>query len=98
MAKEQPKPQGVVVVVTDPDGRVIANAADFDTDRPGGFKLMEAQAFRARNTARREVIRAYCSPMLTDTLDGYAFQTLWDRLRAKGWRETEIPVNHPDAD
>lgn len=77
---EAKEPQGVIAIVTSPRGDVIATAADFQRSGYGGFKLWEAQKMRARDSARRETIRRYSSPLLSDALDGYAVDVICQRL------------------
>jgi hypothetical protein len=83
MSEEKKGPCGVIAIVTNPHGDVIATAADFERSGYGGFKLWEAQKIRARDAVRRETIRRYSSPTLSDALDGYAIDVVCERLFAR---------------
>jgi hypothetical protein len=64
-------PKGVIAIFTDDEGRVIATAADFNPDRPGGFKMIEAQRTRATRQLAWKVVDAYASPGLTRAISEY---------------------------
>lgn len=97
MSSAPKKPAGVVVVITDPDGAVIATHADFDRSGYGGMTMMASQTMRARSGAQTAAVRAYCSRRLADCFDGYLFERCWEALRSKGWTATVIPVGHGDS-
>lgn len=91
-------PPGVMVIVTAPDGRVIAHAADFHRDRPGGYKLREAQVYRAKRAAARATVDAYCSPVILEALGEYEIDLIVHKLRDKGHTMTEIDIGGHDDD
>ncbi len=61
--------RGVVLVFIDEHGNAIAHAADFESQRPGGFTLDEAQRLRAKRQLALNVCNAYASPMLVRAVD-----------------------------
>ena len=82
MAK--PDPQGVIAIVTAPDGSVVATATDFNRSGYGGCELYEAQGLRAEREAKRNAVKAYCSPAVTDALSTHLIEQVFDALRQKG--------------
>lgn len=86
-------PQGVVAVLTDNEGRVVASASDFKQDRPGGFSVKEAQRTRARRALASAMIDAFCSPVISRVLDIYdAERMLGDMVRKHGFNVTMIDI------
>jgi hypothetical protein len=63
-------PKGVMHVFVS-DGRVVAHAADFHPDRPGGYTTRDAQRVRSRQWLNKKVLDAYCSTIIGDSLDSY---------------------------
>ena len=57
-------PKGLVAVFTDERGNHIASATDFSPNRLGGFKMIEAQRHRVRESLAYAVMKAYASDML----------------------------------
>ncbi len=86
--------QGVVGIYTAPDGHVVATAACFKPDTPGGFTRAEAQEYRARQSLYRAVIDAYCSRVVYDALDAYLCEQIVRKLPGK---MTFIRIGHDDA-
>jgi len=87
-------PPGIVMICTDPQGRIIATVTDFERSAPGGYDLREAQAYRARSALRRAICHAYCSPAFAAVFDDYDLDGAMRRLRDKGWKITEILIGH----
>jgi hypothetical protein len=52
------EPSGIIAIMTQPDGNVIASAVDFDLSGYGGFELWEAQRIRAERSVKAKAIRA----------------------------------------
>jgi len=82
------KPYGVLAIMTSPDGRVIATAADFERQAPGGYKLWEAQYHRAREQVKWATVRAYCSNVVVEAIGSYLSTQIADELCRKGHRIT----------
>lgn len=89
-------PMGVVAIMTAPDGRVIATVADCDLSGLGGFKLWEAQRYRAKNAVQWQAVQAYCSPVMFDALSAYQCHQIADALCAKGHRITYHAIGWDD--
>lgn len=96
MTEAKKEPKGVIGIWTDPEGRVIATAADFDRSGYGGFKTWEAQRLRARDAVHREVVRAYCSPAVTDCLSSYLLKSIAEEMLRKGHRITMRSVGYDE--
>ncbi|MDB5606693.1 MAG: hypothetical protein JWP25_3593 [Bradyrhizobium sp.] len=94
--KRQANPQGIIAIMTSPDGDVIATATDFNRSGYGGYKLWEAQAMRAKDQVKWATVRAYCSPVVSDALDSYLMGQVADRLCSKGHKITLRAVGYPD--
>lgn len=84
MSDEQASPKGVIAIVTNAHGDVIATHADFDQSGYGGFKLWQAQKMRAGKFVAWATIKAYASPALTDSLDSYDLEMCFEALIGKG--------------
>ena len=64
-------PQGIVAILTSPDGRELASASDFNTGRPAGFSQKQAQEIRARRSLAFEAMKKLSSPLLSNAIDAY---------------------------
>lgn len=73
-------PQGVVAILTGPDGRQIANAADFDPSTSSGFDSREAQKTRAKRALARAAIKALSSPLLANAIDWYDAERIMEKM------------------
>jgi hypothetical protein len=91
---EASRPPGVVAICTDPQGRVIASAACFDTGGAGGFTLVENQSRVAMQRLRDGVIAAYCSDVILPAISSNRREDICDGMRRLGWRFTAQPINH----
>ena len=87
---KQPEPQGVVAILTGPDGYVWSTAVDFEDYGNGcGFTLKEAQEMNARAALAREVVRKAGNPAIFDAMEQGSCNILIDNLvRKKGFRVT----------
>lgn len=93
---EKPDPQGIIAIMTSPDGDVIATATDFNRSGMGGCKLWEAQMWRARDQVKWAMVRAYCSPAVTDALSSYLLEQIANEMIRKGHKLTLRAVGYPD--
>lgn len=84
MSDDQNSPKGVIAIVTNARGDVIAAHADFDQSGYGGFKLWQAQKMRAGKFAAWATIKAYASPALTESFDSYDLERCFEALVRKG--------------
>lgn len=91
---------GVIAVLTDEDGRVIAAEADFDQSSYAGFALVQSQASRVRRSVSTAMVNAYASPALTRAISPYDRERLMEELHALFRdaieRANEIPVDEDD--
>ena len=77
---------GTVAVVTNGSGRVIVSLADFGQNRPGGFKVQEAQKARLRDAVAMEVIRATCAEDIYRVITAMEARGIFCSLcEYKGW-------------
>ena len=86
---------GVVVVVTNAAGTVMATAADFNESRPAGFSVNEMQGRRARETAWRKVMEECCHPDIGQAIciSGLTLRSVSQALRVAGWKEQAQDVS-----
>lgn len=90
-------PQGVVGVLINQQGRVVAHAADFALDRPGGFQLKEAQLHRVHRLLSFELVRNTCNPDIVKAMGAYDCDQLMRTLiNAHGYKVTTIPIGYDD--
>lgn len=90
-------PKGVIAIFTDEEGRVIATSADFNADRPGGFKMIEAQRSRATRGLAWKVVEAYASPNLTRAISEYEREQIVRTLQNQHKCKVTIsPVGYSD--
>lgn len=90
-------PKGVVAIYTNSRGDVMATGVGFDTSGPGGFPIHRTQERTARMEARKRLVEAYCSWVLSDVVDSFLAEKICDALcdkaghkltyRAIGWDE-----------
>lgn len=90
------EPQGVIAILTAPDGDVIATASDFNRSGIGGCKLWEAQMWRARQQVKWAAVKAYCSPTVTNALGGYMLEQIADALCQKGHQISYRAIGYSD--
>lgn len=88
--------KGVVAIFVCKLGHVIATHADFENSKPAGFTLMAAQKLRAKNGLNGKVIREYCSPNLTDNIEEYTYQRIFDDLIRNGAKIHYEYINHEE--
>jgi len=90
------EPQGIIAIMTAPDGDVLATATDFNRSGMGGCKLWEAQMWGARQQVKWAAVKAYASPALTKALGGYMLEQIADALCQDGHKITYRAVGYPD--
>ena len=98
-ATAAPLVSGVIHVFLNEHGEPIAQAADFERARYGGFSLAESQQARVKMQLARAVVRAYASPDLARGMELYDCEQLVRRLiTAHECRIVQIIVGHGDRD
>ncbi len=91
-------PQGVVAILTAPDGHVVAVAHDFEPSHGSDFDRKERQEFRARSLLEIEVVRAFCSPPVARAIEPHHRQSiLRDLTRKQGYRVHLHAIGYNDA-
>lgn len=85
-------PPGVVAVYIS-GNRVIAHAASFEPNKPGGFTVLEAQKQRAKQRLAVEVVKALASPTLYEGWATYDYERLMDKMAGA---VKLIPIGHAD--
>jgi hypothetical protein len=75
---------GVLAIITWPDGKVLATKADFDTQGFGGCSREESQEYRATKYAKWEAFKALCNPAVTNSMDSYDIEKAVDAMIRKG--------------
>ena len=87
---------GVVGILTDDRGNVMATACDFDRDRPGGFDLYEAQRLRASRRLASTAFVVLCHPHIAEVVPSHrAEQIILSLCDKKGWKQTFMEAAAP---
>lgn len=90
-------PKGVIAVLIGPDGREVANAADFGGGGPAGFSQKETQTMRAKQRLSHATMKALASPLLSNAIDTYQAERLVDEMcRTGGCRVLTIPTGYDE--
>lgn len=88
-------PRGVIALLVGKDGRVIANASDFNTGGYGGFTLQEAQKLRVKRNLAHEVMRALSSPLICEAIETYDAEKIMNAMCSRcGCRVETVSVGH----
>jgi hypothetical protein len=89
---------GVVGVFIAPNGRVVADYADFEQSGYGGFTLLEAQRIRCRRGLAREVIERFAGEPLAKAVDQYrAEEIVGNMVEKQGYQKHFIVIGHEEA-
>lgn len=90
-----PSPSGVVALFISKDGRVLANASDFNSSGYGGFSLRQAQEIRVKHSLAHEVMEKLSSPLICEAIDTYDAQKIMDSMCSRcGCRVEMVAVGH----
>lgn len=92
-------PNGVTVVLIDPQGRVVAHASDFDGGMSAGISRKEAQTWRAKKACAVDYVVGSCNGYVSAAIrDGYpGADGLVKKLIADhGFREHVIEHGYED--
>jgi hypothetical protein len=93
------EPKGMIGILTDETGRVVAAEADFGTSGYGGFTTAQAQKLRASGAVAYAMMRAYCSPVVVKAMTSYRVEEVMDELcRHHGFRLTWKAIGHDPED
>lgn len=84
---EQPPAKGVVAILSRPDGHSPVVAAHFDTFKPGGYKLAEAQKHYARDAVARKLLDEFVGWPIRKAIGDYEARGIMEALIAShGWK------------
>ncbi len=79
--------KGVVAVLTRPDGHSPIVATHFDTFRPGGYKLAEAQKHYAYEAVARKLIDDFVGWPIRKAISNYDARGIMEQLLSQhGWK------------
>jgi hypothetical protein len=93
--KFPPVPPGVVLILSSPDGRVLATAVDFIQEARGGCSLAEGQVSRATRALALQLVRDSCATWIVTALDGYQCERIVRHMvDEQGWRLTIQEIEH----
>ena len=85
----QPIPQGVVAILTGPDGHVYAVGTDFSTSFSSGYTIKEAQEYRAKRMMADLFIVNSCSGWIAKAMrNGDADAIIANLCQCHGFRRT----------
>ena len=93
MAEKGETPRGIVMVLVNERGMVVAHSADFECAGYGGFTLSRAQEMRARRKLEVAFINAYGGPILAKAADEHHVRQMIRNLADNcGWKVQTIEV------
>lgn len=87
-------PKGVVAVLVGPDGRELANAADFSRGAPAGFSSLQYQDALARRALALNAVARLSSSTMAGAVDMYLAEQIMHAMCNKGCRVMTLPVGH----
>lgn len=86
---------GVVALLVGKDGRVIANATDFNAGGYGGFSLQESQTIRAKSNLANSMIRELSSPLICSAIETHDAEKIMNAMCSRcGCRVEIVVVGH----
>ena len=97
-AAEAKTPQGVIAVISSPEGYVQGVGSDFNESYPMGFTKRDMQEMRARDQAWRDVVKNLCSNQISDAIlsDSSMMRSIDQSCRRTGWRVTIKNMGYED--
>lgn len=87
-------PRGVVAIWFSSDGEVLATATDFDTQKPAGFTLVEAQELRVRARICRAIVDDCCPPFIAEHIPGRTLEKIAAAMLDGGHRVAIERIGH----
>lgn len=88
--------QGVVAVLTAPDGHVVVHAASFRGGSYGPFTGQEAQEERAKDLLSYRIIEELCHPVIPKCLLDYQAREIMRRMQDESYTVTIIPIGYEE--
>ncbi len=89
-------PKGVVALLVAPDGRELANAADFGAGAPAGFSRRDYQESAARRALALAAMRGLASPIMSDAIEAYTAENIMRAMCNQGCRVLVVPVGYEE--
>ena len=92
------KPQGVLVIVADPTGRITASVSDFTLGGSAGFRQREMQERRAVNQVWRKVIDSRCDAEIAAAIFATSLEgrNIREQLKISNWTQTVITIGYEE--
>jgi hypothetical protein len=87
-------PKGVVAVLMAPDGRELANAAEFGGGAPAGFSRQDFQESIARRSLALATMRALASPIMSDAIEMYTADGIVRAMCSRGCRVVIVQIGY----
>ena len=87
---------GVVVIILNPMGDVVAEASDFDRAGYGGFTLKQAQAYRAEKVALNRFVADHLNKWLGTGVEDYFIDAFWNNAQRAGYTLKTISIGYDD--
>lgn len=87
------KISGVAAVVINPDGHVVADAADFERQTYGGFSLEEGQSIRVRYAIKRRFAETHLNQWLAKNIGDSFAEDFWDHAASVGYQMHIFPIS-----
>jgi hypothetical protein len=92
-----PSPAGVVALFIGKDGRVLANASDFNASGYGGLSLRQAQEMRVKRSLAYEVLEKLSSPLICAAVDTYDAEKIMNSMCSRCGCRVEIVAVGTDS-
>lgn len=90
-------PQGIVMLLTWPDGSALAEVSDFDRSGYGGFSLHQAQRLRCKDRIGRAALDRLANPIVGECMERYHVDAWLQKLtRDKGFKLHEIAIGYAE--
>jgi hypothetical protein len=94
---DRPDPQGVIAILTGPDGHVYAVGTDFNTSYSSGYTIKEAQECRAKRMMADLFVVNSCSGFVAKAMrDGDVDAIVATICQRDGFRRTVKYIGYPE--
>ena len=93
------QPQGVMLLMLWPDGKVLAEVSDFDTSGYGGFTKRQARVIRCKDRLWRVALDRLANPIVAKAAGSYHGPQIIDEMvRKHGFHIHEIAIGYDDVE
>ena len=89
-------PQGVLVIIINPNGSVVASASDFSRSSYGGYDLSRAQAMRAKGKSRVALAKSHLNEWMAASVDLEFAEDFYRHAEKSGYKSETIYVGWPE--